>query len=61
VTNLAARLAAAAQTGQVLAGPETVWRVGDRFRLQRLGRESLKNIVEPVEIHGVLGRQPVAG
>jgi len=60
VTNLAARLAAAAQAGQVLAGPETVQRVGDRFRLERLGRESLKNIVEPVEIYGVLGRRPVA-
>jgi DNA-binding response OmpR family regulator len=61
VTNLAARLAAAAQMGQVLAGPETVRRVGDCFRLQRLGRESLKNIVEPVEIHGVIGRRSVAG
>ena len=57
VTNLAARLAAAARAGQVLAGPETVRRVGDRFRLERLGRESLKNIVEPVEIHSVLGRR----
>lgn len=61
VTNLAARLAAAARAGQVLAGPETVRRVADRFRLERLGRESLKNIVEPVEIHGVLGRLTVAG
>ena len=61
VTNLAARLAAAAQTGQVLAGPETVRRVGDRFRLERLGRESFKNIVEPVEIHCVLGRRLAGG
>jgi CheY-like chemotaxis protein/class 3 adenylate cyclase len=61
VTNLTARLAAAAQTGQVLAGPETVRRVGDRFRLERLGRESLKNIVEPVEIHAILGRRLAAG
>src|SRR5256712_10184873 len=61
VTNLAARLAAAARAGQILAGPETVRRVGDRFRLERLGRESLKNIVEPVEIHGVLGRVLAAG
>ena len=56
VTNLAARLAAAARSGQVLAGPETVRRLGDRYRLERLGRESLKNIVEPVEIHRILGR-----
>src|SRR2546422_3073147 len=56
VTNLAARLAAAARSGQVLAGPETVRRLGDRYRLERLGRESLKHIVEPVEIHRILGR-----
>ena len=56
VTNLAARLAAAARSGQVLAGPETVRRLEDRYRLEPLGRESLKNIVEPVEIHRILGR-----
>src|SRR5712691_45584 len=54
-TNLAARLAAAAVAGQILAGPETVRRLGDRYRLERLGRGSLKNIAEPVEIHGILG------
>src|SRR5881397_3026805 len=54
VTNLAARLAAAARSGQILAGLETVRRLGDRYRLEPLGRESLKNIVEPVEIHRVL-------
>ena len=56
VTNLAARLAAAARSGQVLAGPETVRRLEDRYHLEPLGRESLKNIVEPVEIHRILGR-----
>jgi len=61
VTNLAARLAAAARAGQILAGPETVRRVGYRFRLERLGRESMKNIVEPVEIHGILGRRLADG
>jgi DNA-binding response OmpR family regulator len=55
VTNLAARLAAAAVAGQILAGPETVRRLGDRYRLERLGQGSLKNIAEPVEIHGILG------
>ena len=54
VTNLAARLAAAAGPGQVLAGPETVRRLGDRYRLERLGSQHLKNILEDVEVHRVL-------
>jgi len=54
VTNLAARLAAAAGPGQVLAGPETVRRLGDRYRLERLGSQHLKNILEDVEGHRVL-------
>jgi len=54
VTNLAARLAAAAGPGQVLAGPETVRRLGDRYRLERLGSQHLKNILENVEVHRVL-------
>jgi class 3 adenylate cyclase len=57
VTNLAARLAAAAQPGQILAGPETVRRLGDHFRLESFGQGSLKNIAEPVDICGVLGRR----
>ena len=56
VTNLAARLAAAAASGQVLAGPETVRRLRDRYRLEKLGRQPLKNILEDVEVHRVLGR-----
>ncbi|MFZ1058093.1 MAG: response regulator [Candidatus Rokuibacteriota bacterium] len=54
VTNLAARLAAAAGPGQVLAGPETVRRLGDRYRIERLGSQHLKNILEDVEVHRVL-------
>ena len=55
VTNLAARLAAAAAPGQVLAGPETVRRLGGCYRLERLGPQHLKNILEDVEVHRVLG------
>ena len=54
VTNLAARLAAAAGPGQVLAGPETVRRLGNRYQLERLGSQHLKNILEDVEVHRVL-------
>ncbi|RMF91751.1 MAG: adenylate/guanylate cyclase domain-containing response regulator [Nitrospinota bacterium] len=55
VTNLAARLAGAAEAGQILAGPETVRRLGDRYRLELLGRERLKNMGDPVEIYHIWG------
>ncbi len=55
VTNLAARLAAAATPGQILAGPETVRRIGDRYRLERLGRERLKNLAEVVDLCRIVG------
>jgi DNA-binding response OmpR family regulator len=56
VTNLAARLAGAAAAGQILAGPETALRLANRYRLERLGSERLKNLAEVVEIHRLLGR-----
>ena len=55
VTNLAARLANIADAGQILVGPQTVHRLGDRYRLQRLGRELLKNIAEAVDVHHIMG------
>jgi adenylate cyclase len=55
VTNLAARLAASAAAGQILAGPETVRRLGTRYRLERLGRERLKNLGEDIDLYCVLG------
>ena len=55
VTNLAARLAATASAGQLLIGPEAVRRLGDGYRVERLGHASLKNLDEPVEICRVLG------
>lgn len=54
VTNLAARLAAAAAPGQLLAGPETVRRLGGRYLVEPLGLQRLKNIPEAVEVHRVL-------
>jgi DNA-binding response OmpR family regulator len=56
VTNLAARLAAAARAGEVIAGPETVRRLGDRYRFELLPREHLKNITEAIQLHRILGR-----
>jgi adenylate cyclase len=62
VTTLAARLAAAAGDGEILAGPETVHRLGGRYRLERVGRERLKNLTEAIEVHRVISppsdRQP---
>jgi DNA-binding response OmpR family regulator len=58
VTNLAARLAAAAEAGQIIAGPETVRRLGDRYQLERLNVERLKNIAESIQLHRILGPQP---
>jgi DNA-binding response OmpR family regulator len=55
VTNLAARLAGVAEPGQILIGPETVRRAGDRYRVERVRREHLKNIAEAVDIYRVLG------
>lgn len=55
VTNLAARLAATAGVGQLLVGPETLKRLGDSYRVQRLGHTFLKNLDAPVEICRILG------
>ena len=51
VPNLAARLASLAEPGQILVGPETAKRLADRYPLQKLGRQRLKNITEPIEVH----------
>jgi class 3 adenylate cyclase len=55
VTTLAARLAATAGDGEILAGPETVRRLGGRYRLERVGRERLKNLTEAIEVHRIIG------
>src|SRR5262249_38745682 len=55
VTNLAARLAATAQAGQLLVSVETVRRLEQRYHVQRLGREHLKNLAQAVDIYRVLG------
>jgi len=54
VTTLAARLAAAAGDGEILAGPETVQRLSGRYRLERVGRVHLKNLTEAIEVHRIV-------
>jgi class 3 adenylate cyclase len=55
VTNLAARLAATAEAGQLIVGAETVRRLGDRYRVERLGYERLKNLDEAVDRYRIIG------
>jgi DNA-binding response OmpR family regulator len=54
VTNLAARLAALAEPGEILAGPETVRRLSDRYRLETLGAKRLKNVADDTVVHRLL-------
>jgi class 3 adenylate cyclase len=53
VTNLAARLAGLAKPGEILLGAETARRLGNRYPLQRLTPEYLKNIATPVEVYSL--------
>jgi DNA-binding response OmpR family regulator len=55
VTNLAARLAAVASAGEIVAGPETVRRLGDRYRLEVLSREQPKDIDASIPLYRILG------
>ncbi len=50
VTNLAARLGALAENGQIMLSQETAGRVQEQFRMQNLGEHSLKNIAATVEV-----------
>jgi class 3 adenylate cyclase len=61
VTNLAARLAGVADPGQILAGPETARRLGDRYRLDPVPSERLKNIGQAIDLFRVTrGASPPA-
>lgn len=54
-TNLAARLANLASSGEIYIGAETANRLSDNFEVEYLDSRILKNIVEPVDIHAVKG------
>jgi predicted ATPase len=53
--NLAARLQALAEPGSVVIAPATRRLIGNRFRLQALGRHEFKGLAEPVEAWAVEG------
>src|SRR6516164_1288631 len=53
--NLAARLQALAQSGQIVLAGATRRLIGDLFRLRDLGRQAVKGFAEPVEAFAVEG------
>src|SRR5215469_14724283 len=53
--NLAARLQALAQPGQIVLAGATRRLIGDLFRLRDLGRQEVKGFAEPVEAFAVEG------
>jgi class 3 adenylate cyclase len=59
VTNLAARLGDHARSGQVLLSQETAQRVKARFSLKKVGRVSVKNVSEPVDVWELEGGDEV--
>lgn len=55
VTNVAARLCAAAETRQVLVSPRVLAGLDDRFETRSLGPVELRGISRPLEVHEVIG------
>jgi len=55
VTNLAARIAAAASSGDILVSGETARRLGARFALEDAGRRRFKNVSDPVRVFRLRG------
>jgi hypothetical protein len=53
--NLAARLQALAEPGQIVLAGATRRLIGDLFRLRDLGRQTIKGFAEPVEAFAVEG------
>lgn len=54
VTNIAARIAAAAEDGSILISTETARRIRNRFELEDHGLRSFKNVEEPVGVARLL-------
>jgi class 3 adenylate cyclase len=54
VTNLASRIASAAKDGEILVGPETASRIGDKMVLYDRGPMSFKNMPETVHVYSLV-------
>ncbi|HXJ85017.1 MAG TPA: adenylate/guanylate cyclase domain-containing protein [Candidatus Methylomirabilis sp.] len=53
-TNVAARLAASAEGGDVVVGPVTAQRIQSRFVLESLGEKTFKNVSQPLTVYRVI-------
>jgi class 3 adenylate cyclase len=50
-TNVAARIAASAQGGEIVVGPVTAERISSRFVLESLGEKTFKNVSQPLAVY----------
>lgn len=53
-TNLAARLAASAEGGDIVVGPVTAERIATGFVLEALGERTFKNVSQPLAVYRVI-------
>ena len=53
-TNVAARFAGSAQTGEIIVGPATAERIKAQFVLESLGERSFKNVSQPIHVYRVI-------
>src|SRR5881409_630014 len=53
-TNVAARLAASAEGGDIVVGPVTADRIKNRFVLESLGEKTFKNVSKPLVVYRVI-------
>lgn len=56
VTNLAARIAAAAKDGDILVGPDTAKHIKNGLEIFELGYMDFKNVSEPVQVFSLVRR-----
>ena len=54
VTNVAARFAGSAQTGEIIVGPTTAERIKGQFVLESLGERAFKNVSLPIRVFRVI-------
>lgn len=53
-TNVAARLAGAAEAGEIVVGPATAERIRHHFVLEHLGERTFKNVSAPLRVYRVI-------
>ena len=53
-TNIAARFAGSAQTGEIIVGPPTADRIRSQFVLESLGERTFKNVSQPIRVFRVI-------